>query len=29
MPNYRLVGGEERYTSTWARAWRTLPVDRN
>lgn len=29
MPNYRLAGGEERYTSTWARAWRTLPVIRH
>lgn len=26
MPEYRLAGGEERYTSTWARAWRTLPI---
>jgi cytochrome P450 len=26
LPHYRLAGGAERYTSTWARAWRTLPI---
>lgn len=26
LPDYRLTGGEQRYTSTWARAWRTLPI---
>lgn len=25
-PQYRLIGGHERYVSTWARAWRTLPI---
>lgn len=28
MPAYELAGGAERYVSTWARAWRTLPVFR-